>query len=30
VVCSREYSFVIHSAHRLRDVMIGLERNLKP
>jgi hypothetical protein len=29
VARSREYAFVIHSAHRLRDVMMGLERNLE-
>jgi hypothetical protein len=29
VVRSREYPFVVHSAHRLRDIMMGLERNLE-
>ncbi len=29
VVRSREYPFVVHSAHRLRDIMIGLERSLE-
>jgi hypothetical protein len=29
VVRGREYPFVVHSAHRLRDIMIGLERSLE-
>jgi hypothetical protein len=29
VVRGREYPFVVHSARRLRDIMIGLERNLE-
>ena len=29
VVRSREYPFVVHSSHRLRDIMMGIERNLE-